>query len=70
MNPQSLTSRQRKIRDYILDHTAVQGFPPSVREIALHFGVSPAAIQKQLNRLERKGALTRKKGSPRTVHTL
>jgi repressor LexA len=54
-----LTPRQRQILSFIQGFTAEQGYPPTVREIAAHFGIDYRAAIDHLRALERKGRLTR-----------
>ncbi len=55
----NLTSRQRQILDFIQIFSAKHGYPPTVREIAGHFGIDYRAAIDHLRALERKGSLTR-----------
>ncbi len=54
-----LTPRQREILSFIRSFTAEQGYPPTVREIAKHFGIDYRAAIDHLRALEKKGSLTR-----------
>jgi len=56
----SLTDQQRRVLDTIQDCLKRQGFPPTVRELAEHLGVSIGTVQAHLRALERKGALKRR----------
>lgn len=59
-----LTDRQKQIRDFIQTSREKQGYPPSLREIARHFGmVGTRAVEKHLAALERKGALRKGSGA-------
>jgi repressor LexA len=55
----NLTPRQREILDFIQDFTGKQGYPPTVREIAGHFGIDYRAAIDHLRALEKKGSLVR-----------
>ena len=57
---QPLTNRQRSILDFIASFTRSQKGPPSYREIAAHFKITPGGLQKQIKALEAKGALRRR----------
>jgi len=58
-----LTARQRAVLEFIKKHVADRGFPPTVREIAAHFGfASPLSAQLHIDALVKKGFL-RKSGS-------
>ncbi len=55
MRPE-LTDRQRKVLKHIVRCIQGEGYPPTVREIAEHFGFrSPRAASDHLEALERKG---------------
>jgi repressor LexA len=66
MNNQPLTEKQQAILTFIETATERHGRPPTVREIADHFGYrSPRAVSDHLDALERKGALQRQPGTAR-----
>jgi repressor LexA len=66
-----LTFRQQQVLDYIRDHTLCNGYPPTLREIALQFGLSgPRAAVKHLDALQRKGHIRRSPGSSRGIEIL
>ena len=54
-----LTPRQRQVLDFIQSFAGKQGYPPTVREIAGHFGIDYRAAFDHLRALEKKGSLTR-----------
>ena len=54
-----LTPRQRQILNFIQHFAAEQGYPPTVREIAGHFGIDYRAAIDHLRALEKKGSLVR-----------
>lgn len=61
-----ITSRQKQVLDYLEDHIARVGYPPTLREIADRFSFSgPRAAAKHLESLQRKGYLTRTPGVSR-----
>lgn len=62
-----LTKRQGQILDFISDHSRDNGFPPSVRDIGEHFGLSPATVHDHIKALERKGALERTANRSRSL---
>ncbi|MFI6759604.1 transcriptional repressor LexA [Micromonospora sp. NPDC050417] len=63
-----LTTRQRRILEFIRDWVERYGYPPSVREIGEAVGlVSPSSVAYQLKELERKGFLRRDPNRPRAV---
>jgi repressor LexA len=62
----NLTARQRKVLEFIREYLEIHGYPPSIREIASHLGVSGTlGVVKHLKALERAGHLRRVPGSSR-----
>jgi len=63
-----LTETQKKVFNFLKDYLGKKGFPPTLREIASHFGLrGPKAPQKTLNILERKGCIRRVPGGSRAI---
>lgn len=63
-----LSERQQQILDYITDFTAAEGYPPSVREICNHVGLSsPSSVQSHLEKLRNAGYLQKADGKMRTA---
>ena len=63
-----LTRNQRKVLDFLKGYVRKKGFPPTLREIAFHFGLKgPRAPQKTLAILERKGYLRKVPGGSRAI---
>jgi repressor LexA len=55
-----LTDKQAAILDFIVDYSTEHGFPPSIREIGNHFGMSSLrGVTVHLDSLERKGYIKR-----------
>src|SRR5215510_9934696 len=55
-----LTDRQREILDFITQSIRERGYPPTLREIGLHFGIrSTNGVNDHLKALEKKGFLAR-----------
>ena len=55
-----LTQRQREILDFISSSIVERGFPPTLREIGLHFNIrSTNGVNDHLKALEKKGHLRR-----------
>ncbi|MGZ6123813.1 MAG: transcriptional repressor LexA [Myxococcales bacterium] len=55
-----LTERQEKILSFIKKSIQDQGYPPTIREIGVHFGIrSTNGVNDHLKALERKGYLMR-----------
>ena len=63
-----LTLNQRKVLDFLKGYIKKKGFPPTLREIASHFGLrGPRAPQKTIAILERKGYLRKVPGGSRAI---
>jgi repressor LexA len=63
-----LTARQQAVLDFVRDHIAAEGLPPTLAEIARAFGFRQArAAQKHLLALETKGHLTLLPGKARGI---
>src|SRR5262245_30216502 len=55
-----LTDRQREILEFITQSIDERGYPPTLREIGLHFGIrSTNGVNDHLRALEKKGHLQR-----------
>ena len=66
-----LTVTQEKVFEFLKDFLREKGFPPTLREIASHFGLrGPKAPQKTLNILERKGYIRKVPGGSRAIEIL
>lgn len=57
--PKPLTSRQGRVLKDIGDFIQIQGYSPSVRQLAACLGISSATTQGHLDALERKGQIRR-----------
>lgn len=65
---ENLTEKQQKALDFITDSIDNNGFPPTLREIAVHLGLTGnTSILQYLNALEKKGYLKRESGSSRGI---
>ncbi len=63
-----LTQRQKELLNFLEDFVKDKGFPPTLREIASHFGLKgPRGPQKTLNILERKGFIRKTPGGSRAI---
>jgi len=70
-NRQDLTLNQGKVLDFLEGYILANGYPPTLREIAAHFGLKgPKAPQKTLQILEKKGFIRRTPGGSRAVELL
>jgi repressor LexA len=59
-----LTARQREVLEFIVNHIAERGFPPSIREIGAALGISSLrGVTVHLDALERKGWINRENAS-------
>ncbi len=66
-----LTKRQRMVLEFIEQYIRTSGYPPTYREIASHLGVSSTnGVNDHLAALERKGYLSRRNQSARTLRIL
>ena len=66
-----LTTTQEKVLHFLEKFVGERGYPPTLREIATHFGLKgPKAPQKTLNILERKGYIKREAGGSRAIEIL
>lgn len=66
-----LTQRQTMVLDFIVEHTAARGYPPSLREIGSHMGItSTNGVNDHLRALERKGAIVRADLKSRGIRVL
>jgi repressor LexA len=63
-----VTSRQRRILDFIRETVQARGYPPTVREIGEAVGLtSSSSVHAQLANLERQGLLRRDPTKPRAM---
>jgi len=70
-NQKELTPTQKKVFNFLKDYLLEKGFPPTLREIASHFGLrGPRAPQKTLTILERKGYIRKIPGVSRAIEIL
>ena len=60
-----LTEKQQAVLEFVEEFVASQGYPPTVREVAAHFGIQPRAAVDHLAALKRKGQLHREPGRSR-----
>jgi repressor LexA len=64
----SLTNTQAKVLAFVEQFSAQIGHPPTMKEVARHFGwSSTSTAQQHLEALEKKGRLTRTPKSPRSL---
>jgi len=69
--PETLTDRQKAVLEFIQDHIEETGYPPTIREIGDHLGItSTNGVNDHLKALERKGYLERQTGKSRALKPL
>ena len=62
-----LTSRQKEVLEFIRSFIGENRFPPTIREIADFFGVSPKSAHDHVLAMEKKGYLSFNKRHSRTI---
>lgn len=63
-----LTDRQREVYEFLVGFWQTRGYPPSIREVASHFGFkSTRAVVDHLGALERKGWINRTRERSRAI---
>ena len=63
-----LTPKQQRIYDFILEFTAQNGYPPSVREIGAAVGLkSPSTVHFHMKSLEEAGVIVKAEGKTRAI---
>lgn len=66
-----LTDRQQAVYNFILSYKKEAGYPPTIKEIAGHLGISGnLGVLKHLAALEKKGYISRSSGSSRSIRIL
>jgi repressor LexA len=66
-----LTPRQKQVLAFVKRYWAKEGISPTVREIGAGLGIaSPNGVLCHLGPLEKKGAIRRTKGIPRSIRVL
>ncbi len=66
----NITARQQEVLSFIADFTKKNVYPPTVREISEHFGISLRAVQDHLAALQKKGFLAAGKHRSRALRVL
>jgi repressor LexA len=67
----SLTKTQTKVLAFVEQFSAQNGLPPTIKEVASHFGwSSPSTAQQHLVALQNKGRLYRTPKSPRSLRII
>jgi repressor LexA len=71
MMPRELSPRQRRILDFILQHTEDRGYPPTVREIGEAVNLSSSStVHAHLRALEAAGAISRDGSLTRAIRVV
>ena len=71
MEREKLTQTQEKALNFLREFLWEKGFPPTLREIASHFGLKgPKGPQKTLHILEKKGYIRKTPGGSRAIEIL
>lgn len=65
-----ITERQKEILNFISDYQEENSYPPTVREIGDHFGVSIRAVQDHITALQKKGFITQTQKKSRSIKVL
>ena len=65
-----VTNRQKEVLSFISDFTEDNSFPPTVREIGEHFGISLRAVQDHIAALQKKGYLSQSQKRSRSIKVL
>ena len=65
-----ITDRQKEVLTYITSYTQENSFPPTVRDIGDHFGISLRAVQDHINALQKKGYLAQTQKKARSIRVL
>jgi repressor LexA len=65
-----LTDRQKEVLDYIETFIRENPYPPTIREIAAHFGMSAKGAYDHMKALERKGRIRTGGGRSRKIEII
>lgn len=66
-----VTPRQHEVLSFLIRFLQERGYPPTVREIARHFGLKgPKSPKKRLDALEEKGYIRRRPGKSRAIEVM
>lgn len=66
----TLTNRQQKVLDFIIDYLKDVGYPPTIREVASEFGISSKGAYDHLVAIEKKGYIRRDPAKPRAIELM
>ncbi len=65
-----ITDRQKEVLTYISTYTEENSYPPTVRDISEHFGISLRAVQDHILALQKKGFLSQSQKKARSIRVL
>ena len=65
-----ITDRQQEVLNFISYSTKTNSYPPTVREISDHFNISIRAVQDHIAALQKKGFISKKPKSSRSIKVL
>lgn len=65
-----ITARQQQVLDFIKGFTKENSYPPTVREISEHFGISLRAVQDHIIALQKKGQLSQSQKRSRSIRVI
>lgn len=65
-----ITERQQEVLDFISGFTKANNYPPTVREIGEHFGISLRAVQDHIAALQKKGYLAQTQKRARSLNVI
>ena len=65
-----ITDRQKEVLNYISAYTEENSYPPTVRDMSEHFGISLRAIQDHIIALQKKGYLSQSQKRARSIRVL
>lgn len=65
-----ITDRQKQILTFISEYQESNSYPPTVREIGEHFGVSIRAVQDHITALQKKGFITQTQKKSRSIKVI
>lgn len=65
-----ITERQKEVLTFISDYTEENSYPPTVRDISSHFGISLRAIQDHIIALQKKGYLSQTQKRARSIKVI
>ena len=65
-----ITARQKEVLTYISTYTEENSYPPTVRDISEHFGISLRAVQDHILALQKKGFLSQSQKKARSIRVL